>query len=624
MKRIYSLLLVGILAFIPIWAQQSDYYYYYKGERIVLPVDSTRLYVVSEGELQTKNEASANIRMANYNIKASTQSYVYNLVVPLQQHRSAVPEVYFSTLEVPKEITSSQYVALIEKMRSEDNVWQVLPSFSINGEQVDVTNNFYVKLKSEGDFGKLQEMASQYNIEIIGHHEHMPLWYILSCNSSSALNSLEAANLFYTLGRFECSEPELHAAVTFHSDDPNFINQWNLKNTGQVSGYPGVDINVEEAWEITKGDGTIVAIYDEAISTTHSDLSANILVNEGYDINTGTIPIFNSSANNRHGMHSAGVIAAVQDNGIGLTGVAPESKIVSIACSAESNEDTGDQNIINATPWEISLGFTQASEKGVDVINCPWSYIDTPSGLIDNAINSALDKCVIVFAAGNYRNANSNKSVRYPANCNPRILTVGGITNYGSRLIHDKIPGTISSFGSRYGEALDVVAPAVFIYTTHFPDNTSPTSYYNDFRGTSAACAHVSAIAALILSAHPELTPDQVVSIIEYTARKIRPDLYTYQVDSLRPYGTWNEEMGYGLVDAGAAVRIADKASRTTYIRDMVIGFERVIDYDIEIENIVVTDGGLLDIDKERSVFLKRNVHIEKGGTMFIHKDYMP
>lgn len=624
MKRIYSLLLVGILAFIPIWAQQSDYYYYYKGERIVLPVDSTRLYVVSEGELQTKNEASANIRMANCNVNGSSKSNVYNQVVPLQQNRTTVPEVYFSTLEVPKEINSSQYDALIGKMKSEDAVWQVLPSFSINGEQVDVTNNFYVKLKSEVDFGILQEMSSQYNIEIIGHHEHMPLWYILSCNSSSALNSLEAANLFYTSGKFECSEPEFNAAITFYSDDPRFINQWNLKNTGQVAGYHGVDINVEEAWEITKGEGAIVAIYDEAISTSHSDLSANILVNEGYDIKTGTIPVFNSSTSGRHGMHSAGVIAAIQDNGIGLTGVAPESKIMSIACSMAINENTSNQNIVKVTSLEISLGFTRACQKA-DVINCPWSYTGTDTGLIDSAINTALDKCVIVFASGNYTRNSSYKDIPYPANSNPRILTVGGITSYGNRLTEGETTSSYSDVSSRYGEALDVVAPAVSIQTTHFPDPVySQDNYYGVFCGTSAACAHVSAVAALILSAHPELTPDQVVSIIEYTARKIRPDLYTYQVDSLRPYGTWNEEMGYGLVDAGAAVRIADKASRTTYIRDMVIGFERVIDYDIEIENIVVTDGGLLDIDKERSVFLKRNVHIEKGGTMFIHKDYMP
>lgn len=620
MKR-YIYLLMGILGFVPIWAQQSDYYYYYKGNRIDLEVDSTHLYVVSEGTLQVKTAASAATRMADYNISTSTKSNVYNHVVPLQQRRSTVPEVYFSTLEVSEELDGSDYCYLMEQLETEKNVLQVLPTFSVDGEQVNVTNNFYVKLKSAEDFSLLCNMANQYNIEIIGHHGHMPLWYVLSCNASSTLNALDAANLFYSSEKFECCEPEFHVAITFHSDDPMFIYQWNLKYTDEVSSDQGVDINVEEAWEITKGDGAIVAVYDEAIYTNHSDLEGNILVNKGYDINTGSIPIFDASANYGHGTNSAGVIAAIQDNGIGLTGVAPESKLISIACGIQVNENTWNKGTVYATSLQISEGFTKAYENGADVINCAWSCPRIDTGVIDSVLNIILDKCVVVFAAGNCKEGNSNKDLLYPADSNPRILTVGGITNYGTHLTNDKILGYYSFVGSRYGAALDVVAPAMLIRTTDNPGK----NFNNDFYGTSAACAHVSAIAALILSAHPDLTPDQVVSIIEYTARKINPDLYSYQTDSLRPYGKWNEKMGYGLVDAGAAVRIADKASRTTYIKDLEIwGSERAADYDIEVENVVVTDGGLLDIDKERSVFLKRNVHIEKGGTMFIYKDYMP
>ena len=167
-----------------------------------------------------------------------------------------------------------------------------------------------------------------------------------------------------------------------------------------------------------------------------------------------------------------------------------------------------------------------------------------------------------------------------------------------------------------------VVAPAVLIRTTDNPNN----NFNNDFYGTSAACAHVSAIAALILSAHPDLTPDQVVSIIEYTARKINPDLYSYQTDSLRPYGKWNEKMGYGLVDAGAAVRIADKASRTAYIRDTVITdvTTHIIDYDVEIENATIAECGMVEIDKEHNVLIKKSFLVEKGGIFRIYESPLP
>ena len=73
MKR-YISLLMGLLAFIPISAQQSDYYYYYKGNRIDLKVDSTRLYVVSEGALRVKTAASAKNRMADYKISTPTNT----------------------------------------------------------------------------------------------------------------------------------------------------------------------------------------------------------------------------------------------------------------------------------------------------------------------------------------------------------------------------------------------------------------------------------------------------------------------------------------------------------------------------------------------------------------------
>ena len=260
------------------------------------------------------------------------------------------------------------------------------------------------------------------------------------------------------------------------------------------------------------------------------------------------------------------------------------------------------------------------------MINCAWSNPTGWSTIVNDAIELALDKCVIVFAAGNYKESNSYKGLQYPANSNPRILTVGGTTNFGTRLINGEISGYYSFVGSRYGEELDVVAPAMMIYTTHFPDNSiSSTSYYGNFSGTSAACAHVSGIAALILSTHPNLTPDQVVGIIEYTARSINPDLYSYQTDSLRPHGKWNEEMGYGLVDAGAAVRIADKATRTTYIQNTVItDTKHIIDYDVEIENALISYEGMVEIDKEHNVLIKKSFLVEKGGIFRIFETPLP
>ena len=154
-------------------------------------------------------------------------------------------------------------------------------------------------------------------------------------------------------------------------------------------------------------------------------------------------------------------------------------------------------------------------------------------GILDEAIDSALcfgregKGCVLVFSAGN-----DGVDVHYPANIDPRILVVGGITPWGDRTSGDRLPnGHNVTFASNYGENLDVVAPSVNIRTTDITGNNGYTDmdYYGGFYGTSSACPHVSGVATLVLSVAPELTVEEVATVIESSARKVREDLYVYQ-----------------------------------------------------------------------------------------------
>ena len=156
---------------------------------------------------------------------------------------------------------------------------------------------------------------------------------------------------------------------------------------------------------------------------------------------------------------------------------------------------------------------------------------------------------VVVFASGN-----DNKSVSFPAKLLPGILTVGSINKYGYK----------SNFSS-YGDELDVVAPGENIFTTTLNSRTDFES------GTSMAAPHVSGVAALVLSVNPCLTAEQVNDIIEKTAQKIRPNKYSYTHHSGRYNGIWNRQMGYGLVDAYAAIQMAQQVHSPTldlYIKD--------------------------------------------------------
>ncbi|MBR5841226.1 MAG: S8 family serine peptidase [Bacteroidaceae bacterium] len=623
MRRYISLLL-GILGFVPIIAQQSDYYYYYNGERIDLTVDSTRLFVVSEGEFQPQSTARANA--IKYNISKSARSYVYNNVVPLQKQRTVTPEVYFSTLDVLEGTTASQYSALIDKVKEEKNVWQVLPSFTSNGKPLNVTNNFYVELKSADDFTKLQQMAVQYGLQIIGNNEFMPLWYTLSCNAISSVNSIEAANLFLESQLFACSEPELLHSVDLYSDPDNdepYINdyyypvQWNLKNIGQYGSIAGIDINVEGAWEITKGNGVVVAVFDEGSHMSHADL--NNQFSKSYDAVTGnsySVILDRSS----HGTNCAGVIGAIQNNGIGSSGVAPEVELMDISINLNITNGFSSQQAAN--------GFCWAKREGADIISCSWGGVNHCK-IIDSAINQALcdgrdgNGCIIVFAAGN----DGLSTIEYPGSSNPKIIAVGGITPMGKRAvgIDDLGDGTSVGLYSNYGELLDVVAPSILIPTTSvFVDEWGfPFDRYkSEFDGTSAACPHVAGVAALMLSVNPNLTVEDVEYIIGKTARRVRPDLYTYQKDSIHAHGKWNIEMGYGLIDATAAVKMAQKYHMTTYVEYIEVNtgeHEYFGNSYVEIENVTVNPGGQLHIDEEKRAILKSSVQVKRGGHFTIY-----
>jgi subtilisin family serine protease len=101
---------------------------------------------------------------------------------------------------------------------------------------------------------------------------------------------------------------------------------------------------------------------------------------------------------------------------------------------------------------------------------------------------------------------------------------------------------------------LGVVAPGTGIYTTDRQGSAgyATGNYYSDFGGTSAACPHVAGVAALVLSANPNLTQAEVRAIIESTCTKLSG--YSYSLNSNHPNDTWNNQVGHGLVNAYAAV----------------------------------------------------------------------
>ena|GEM_PF-1197158 len=392
-------------------------------------------------------------------------------------------------------------------------------------------------------------------------------------------------------------------ASSSETDNPLYTIQWGLNNT--IS--PLVDVNAPEAWTLSTGENIRIAVLDEGVDLTHDDLYDNML--PGYDctdgnrggINGGYADASFPNKADRHGTYCAGIIAAVNNN-IGCVGVAYNSKIIPIRKAYSLfNKKKGEHHWHSKVSWNIKA--FRIAILHADVISNSWSYDNQTSILnkvIEDAVNNGRENkgCIVVCASGN----DSKDTINYPSS-NIHTISVGNIKETGIR-----------KTTSNYGEGLDVVAPGTLIWTTDIHDQ------YHNPSGTSMACPFVAGIAALMLSVNPDLTWSQVRSIIRKTAYK----LTRYSFNTTYSDGTWNEEVGYGLVNAYEAV----KEARRQYIQNKTYeSGTSIIEYYPEIfagysvtdavpyGNVVVKSGSNVTFKATDKIHLKPGFRVERGAT---------
>jgi subtilisin family serine protease len=273
----------------------------------------------------------------------------------------------------------------------------------------------------------------------------------------------------------------------------------------------GLDgVNAPEAWaQGYTGQGVVVAVVDSGVDYNHSDLSGNIWVNSGEIADNGVDDDGNGFIDDVrgwdffdgdndpmdsdvHGTHIAGTIAA-ENNGFGVTGVAYNATIMPVRVIDSEG----------GTISDIAAGIRYAADNGADVINLSLGgYF--PSTEREEAIRYASDRgVVVVMAAGNEGASQPVYPARYATDWG---IAVGAVDSNK----------TLANFSNRAGATpLDyVVAPGVDILST------TPGNSYQSFDGTSMATPHVAGVAALILSANPNLTPAEVESLLTQTANR--------------------------------------------------------------------------------------------------------
>jgi subtilisin family serine protease len=320
----------------------------------------------------------------------------------------------------------------------------------------------------------------------------------------------------------------VHAAGITPNDDTYQAQQWNLRRIG-----------LPEAWVFTRGGAGPIAVIDSGVDLDHPDLTGKLWTTEGEVAGNGVDDDENGYADDiygwdfvngdgdpdddhGHGSHVAGIAAAHTNNGVGVAGVAWDSRIMVLKVLNQVGEGRWD-DVIEAMAY--------AADNGASVLNLslgqepgsPGDPYGPPVEAIQDAVLYARSRgCLLVAAAGN-NEYSQPAPVMYPA-ASPGVLGVAA-TSYGD------VPWP----SSNRGPEVDVAAPGVGIFSTG-----RSGSYYSS-SGTSMATPHVSGLAALLWSLDPTLTADEVTGAITSTAR----DVHTVG---------WDERTGWGRIDAQAAI----------------------------------------------------------------------
>lgn len=538
--RVYCISIVMAVFLADVQANAEEVFYYRRGKKVVLDVKPTKNYVLfdarmKKGDLEQSLKSSGAV-VRRFGVQKPLAS------IKLRRDQEEAPKTNWAIVD-----NINVDARPLRQGEIEQKVLYRAPFLvTKDGVEVGLSHLFLVKLKKAGDLTKLESLAKEHKVTILGNNRFMPLWYTLSCSKKSTGNALEVANKFHESGQFSVAEPDFLVSFQIQSaNDTHFNLQWGLENTGQHGGTAGIDINACDAWTHTTGDsGIIVAVLDHGVELNHPDMPNMSALS--FDTVNGTSP---SQVRGNHGTACAGVIGASRNNNLGVAGVAPNITLMSISHTLQLGPNAAQQ---------LANGISWGWQNGAHVISNSWGHSALASALIDDAIDDALTSgrgglgTVVVFAAGN-----ANGAVGYPASSNPGIVAVGAMSPCAER----KNPSSCDNetwWGSNFGNELDVVTPGVLIPTTDRQGSAgySPNDYALTFNGTSSACPHVAGVAALILSVNPSLTQQQVVDIIESNTRKVGG--YSYQTVTGRSNGTWNNEMGYGLVDALKCVQAAN------------------------------------------------------------------
>ncbi|MFK7949135.1 MAG: S8 family serine peptidase, partial [Saprospiraceae bacterium] len=538
MKQLFTFLFLLTLSWNLIAQNSQNFpdYYHYLDSEIKLKFATDRILVKFHSKLAKKQQLEI---LETFGIDVeSTEDLPSPVVTVVRLNNTMNAERLELTLNAIEQHQKVEYAS---------------PFFKIGDNYQTLTKEFIVKLNNVSDYNTLSQFALSTGAVIKDANPFIVGLYTLETKGKD--DALTLANIFHESGLFEYAEPNFLRFMKKFTNDPLFADQWSIENLG-TSTYPGAtadsDMDVNDAWAISTGSGTIkVAVLDEGVDLSHPDLINNLLT--GYDA-TGQGSAGDVSGDDAHGTACAGIIAAEGNNSLGMAGVAYSCKIIPVRIAysdANGSWVTSNTVIGNAITWAWQTA-------NADVLSNSWGG-GGASTTITNAFNDAITQgrgglgASVLVAAGN-----DNGAVSYPATLSD-VISVAAMSMCNERKNPNSCDGE-TWWGSNYGNELDIAAPGVKIVATDISGSAGYDSgdYTSTFNGTSSATPNAAGVMALILSVNPTLTEAQARVILESTCDKA--GTYTYSSTVGHPNGIWNVEMGYGRVNALAAVNAASNS----------------------------------------------------------------
>jgi subtilisin family serine protease len=423
--------------------------------------------------------------------------------------------------------------------------------------------------------------------------------YVFRVTSAATENPIKLANRLVRRPQVLLAEPNIvvQMAPLYRPKDPLYAQQWHLHHQGGQGLASQSHIDIEKAWDITRGSRSVViAVTDDAFDLNHPDLQGIGKIVAPRDLkHRDSLPIPTEQFEN-HGTAVAG-LALAEETGSGIVGVAPGCSFMPIQTTGYLDDDS------------IDTLFNWAIEQGAAVISCSWSPATEYFPLSfrqSNAITRAATQgrngkgCVVVFSAGNANRPTQGQIEErgWPRNIlrgltnwlsgfavHPDVITVAAITSLNRKAFYSNWGNDIAIAAPSNNAPPNMSLPEVGTVETGPPLNTKfeglgmvtcdrtgssgygSSDYTTSFGGTSSACPVVAGVAGLVLSANPDLEAWEVKQILQETADKIVDTNPDPQLNV--SYGTYNNKghslwFGYGKVNAYKAVKAAQARHLTT------------------------------------------------------------